>query len=252
MPMTPGENEVQPTAPGPDRRLLIAIDGPAAAGKTTVARDLADRAGAIFLDTGLLYRAITLAALRDGIPLADAEALTDLVRRLDLSIRPATVNDGRPFDLLLNGEDVTARLRSPEIDAAVSAVAATPGVRAELLPVQRELASRGRVVMVGRDIATVVAPDAELKVYLDASAEERARRRHAELAANGVHLPYDHVLHDLIRRDAADSSRATAPLAKASDAIVIETDGRTVNEIVEELLDLTERTARAQRERGEG
>ena len=192
-----------------------------------------------------------MAALRDGVALTDAAGLTDLVRRIDLSIRPATVDDGRPFDLLLNGEDVTSRLRTPEIDGAVSAVSATPGVRAELLPVQRELASRGRVVMVGRDIATVVAPDAELKIYLDASPEERARRRHAELAATGVELPYDLVLEDLIRRDAADSSRATAPLAKASDAIVIETDGRTVEDIVHELLDLTERTAHAQRERGD-
>lgn len=194
---------------------------------------------------------ITLAALRDGVSLTDAAGLTDLVRRIDLSIRPATVDDGRPFDLLLNGEDVTSLLRTSEIDAAVSAISATPGVRAELLPVQRDLASRGRVVMVGRDIATVVAPDAELKIYLDASPEERARRRHAEMTANGVDLPYDLVLRDLLRRDAADSSRATAPLAKARDAIVIETDGRAVDDIVRELLELTERTARAQRERGE-
>ena len=181
----------------------------------------------------MLYRAVTVAALREGIPVSEGAALTQLVRRLDLEVRPATVADGRPFDLLVNGEDLTGLLRTTSVDAAVSAVAATPGVRAALLPVQRALASKGRVVMVGRDIATVVAPDAELKIYLDASSEERARRRHAEIGASRT---YDEVLADLLRRDAADSSRATAPLAKAADAIVIETDGRSVDEIVTEIL----------------
>jgi CMP/dCMP kinase len=239
MALPPGRNEPPTTGSAPSRRLLIAIDGPAAAGKTTVARELADRAGAIFLDTGLLYRAITVVALREGIPLNDGPALTELVRRLDLKIRPATVADGRPFDLLVDGEDLTSLLRTKEVDAAVSAVAATPGVRAELLPVQRALASKGRVVMVGRDIATVVAPDAELKIYLDASPEERARRRHAEIGAS---RSYENVLADLIRRDAADSTRETAPMAKAVDAVVIETDGRGIKEIVAELVRLTEAT----------
>jgi len=227
--------------PDPNRRLLIAIDGPAAAGKTTVARALAARAGAIFLDTGVLYRAVTAVALREGIATTDGAAMTSLVRRLDLQIRPASVADGRAFDLLVDGEDLTASLRTSEVDAAVSAVAATPGVRAALLPVQRKLASKGRVVMVGRDIATVVAPDAELKIYLDASPEERARRRHAEI---GSSRSYEDVLADLIRRDAADSSRETAPLVKAAGAIAIESDGRTIEEIVAELVDLTEATWR--------
>jgi cytidylate kinase len=239
MALPPGRNEPRTTGSAPNRRLLIAIDGPAAAGKTTVARELADRAGAIFLDTGLLYRAITVVALRERIPLDDGDALTDLVRRLDLKIRPATVADGRPFDLLVDGEDLTPLLRAKEVDAAVSAVSAIPGVRAELLPVQRAMASTGRVVMVGRDIATVVAPDAELKIYLDASPEERARRRHAEI---GSSRSYKDVLEDLVRRDAVDSSRETAPMAKAADAIVIETDGRGIEEIVAELVRLTETT----------
>lgn len=236
-----GQSEARPTNSGQNQRLLIAIDGPAAAGKTTVARALADRAGAIFLDTGLLYRAVTVAALRAGISPADATALTNLVHQLNLTIRPATVADGRPFDLLVNGQDLTNQLRTREVDAAVSAVAAIPGVRAALLPVQRDLASTGRVVMVGRDIATVVAPDAELKIYLEASPGERARRRHAELIANGTNVSYDAVLDGLVRRDAADSSREASPLAKAHDAIVIGSDGRTVDEIVDQLVQLAER-----------
>lgn len=233
-----GRSEARPTGTGRSRRLLIAVDGPAAAGKTTVARELAARAGAIFLDTGLLYRAITVLALREGISPSDGAALTDVVQRANLRIRPSSFDDGRPFDLLANGEDLTALLRTPAVDASVSAVAAHPGVRAQLLPVQRSLASQGRIVMVGRDIATVVAPDAELKIYLDASPAERAQRRHAELAAAGSLLTIDDVLADLVRRDDADSSRETAPLAKASDAIVIDSDNRSVAEIVDQIAQL--------------
>src|SRR4051812_38016775 len=192
---------------GEPRQMAIAIDGPAAAGKTTVARALADRIGAIFLDTGLLYRAVTLAEHEHGISPDDGDALSTLAESIDLSVRPPSVDDGRPLDLLLNGEDVTARLREPAIDRAVSAVSAHAGVRAALLPFQRRVAASGTTVMVGRDIATVVVPDAEVKIYLDASVEERARRRSDELLAKGRPLPYDVVLMDLVKRDAYDSSR---------------------------------------------
>jgi cytidylate kinase len=151
--------------------MVIAIDGPAAAGKTTVARALADRVGAIFLDTGLLYRAVTRAALDRNVSPGDGPALTTLAESIDLSIRPASVHDGRAHDVLVDGKDVTALLRTPDVDRHVSEVSAHTGVRAALLPIQRQIAETGSVVMVGRDIATVVAPDAGLKVYLDAGLE---------------------------------------------------------------------------------
>lgn len=212
---------------------VIAIDGPAAAGKTTVARALADRLGAIFLDTGLLYRAVTRTAIDRGIAPTDGDALARLVGDIDLEIRPASVSDGRALDVLVDGVDVTATLRRPDVDRAVSAVSAHPGVRAALLPIQRALAERGPVVMVGRDIATVVVPDAGVKIYLDASLEERARRRQQELAARGETLGYDAVLTDLRRRDQADSTRDVAPLQLDPSAVVIESDGLTIEQVVE-------------------
>src|SRR5215218_4680286 len=198
---------------------VIAIDGPAAAGKTTVARALAARLGAIFLDTGLLYRAVTLAALDREIPPDDGQALEELTRALDLVIKPASVADGRAHDVLMDGIDVTRRLRGAEVDRRVSEVSAHPGVRAALLPIQRRVADDGDVVMVGRDIATVVVPDAGVKIYLDASLQERARRRSAELGEKGLAVDYDAVLEDLRRRDEADVSRAASPLQRDDNAI---------------------------------
>jgi cytidylate kinase len=221
---------------------VIAIDGPAAAGKTTVARALADRLGAIFLDTGLLYRAVTFAALQRGIPSSDAAALAALVRSIELEVRPPSVNDGRSLDVLLDRVDITPRLRDPAIDRAVSAVAAHPPVRAALLPLQRALAERGPVVMVGRDITSVVIPDAGVKIYLDASNEERARRRYDELRVRGGNLSYDDVLAELIARDAADSTREAAPLRLAPGATVIDSNGRSIGQVVDAIARLAERT----------
>jgi cytidylate kinase len=221
---------------------VIAIDGPAAAGKTTVARALADRVGAIFLDTGLLYRAVTRAALDRGFSPVDGPGLTTLTNTIDLTVRPSSVQDGRAHDVLIDGVDVTGQLRSPDVDRHVSEVAAHAGVRAALLPIQRQVAQNGPVVMVGRDIATVVVPDAGLKIYLDASLEERARRRHTELRSKGVDLPFEHILAELERRDAADASRETSPLQQHADAISVPTDGLTIDEVVEELAALVRRT----------
>jgi len=223
------------TAPSLDHRRVIAIDGPAAAGKTTVARDLADRIGALLFDTGALYRSVTLAAYRAGIDPDDGERLAELARDSDIDLRPASVDDGRLCDVLLDGEDVTWAIRTPEIDSRVSEVSAHPGVRAALLPVQRQIASGASVVMVGRDIASVVTPEAGVKIYLDASVEERARRRVAELRARGVEITDAAVMADLIERDRFDSTRELSPLTAAPDAIHIDTDGLTIPEVVDRL-----------------
>lgn len=223
------------TAPTLDHRRVIAIDGPAAAGKTTVARDLAARIGAMLFDTGALYRSVTLAARRAGIDPDDGERLAVLARESDIDLRPASVDDGRLADVLLNGEDVTWAIRTPEVDTCVSAVSAHAGVREALLPVQRQIASGNPVVMVGRDIATVVTPEAGVKIYLDASVEERARRRVAELRARGVEISDEAVIADLIERDRFDSSRALSPLMAAPDAIRVDTDGLTIPEVVNRL-----------------
>lgn len=223
-----------------DHRQVIAIDGPGAAGKSTVARLLADRTGAMLFDTGALYRTVTLAAVRAGTPESDGQSLAELARRLHVDIQPASVDDGRQVDVLLDGEDVTWAIRTPEVDARVSEVAAHPAVREALLDTQRSIAHGARVVMVGRDIGTIVIPDAGVKIYLDASAPERARRRLAELRGRGVDTTLERVLTDLLRRDAHDSGRKTAPLAAASDAVVIDSDNRAVEEIVSEIQRIAE------------
>jgi cytidylate kinase len=218
-----------------DLRKVIAIDGPAAAGKTTVARDLADRLGAMLFDTGALYRSVTLAALRKGIPCSDGVALTTLTETSDINLQRATVIDGRLVDVLLNGEDVTWAIRSPEVDANVSEVSAHRGVRAALLPLQRRIASGAAVVMVGRDIASVVAPEAGVKIYLDASVEERARRRAAEMRARGLEVSDAQIAEELRERDRYDSTRALSPLVAVADAIVVDTDDMTIPEVVDQL-----------------
>lgn len=223
-----------------DHRQVIAIDGPGAAGKSTVARLIAERTGALLFDTGALYRAVTLLGIRNGVAGSDGAALAGLARVHRIDILPPTVDDGRQVDVKIDGEDVTWSLRTPEIDARVSEVSAHPEVRHELLSVQRIIADGARVVMVGRDIATVVIPEAGVKIYLDASVQERARRRYDELLARGVEANYDDVLADLQARDEWDSSRETAPLSIAADATVVQTDGRSVEDIVDEIVALTE------------
>jgi cytidylate kinase len=200
-----------------------------------VARALADRVGAIFRDTGLLYRAVTLQAQRHGIRPDEAGPLADLTKRLQLDVLSASVADGRPSDVLIAGEDVTTLLREPSVDRDVSAISAHAGVREALLPLQRRIADGGKVVMVGRDIATVVVPDAGVKIYLDASLDERARRRHLELIAKGRSVEPVTVRDDLARRDAYDASRDVSPLSMAPDARVVRTDGLEIDEVIERL-----------------
>lgn len=218
-----------------ERRFTIAIDGPAGAGKSTVGAEVARRLDGVFFDSGLLYRAVTLAALRHGVPTDAAERLASLAAELDLHVERPSRDDGRQSDVLLDGQDVTWELRAPEVDHAVSRVSAHPGVRAALLEPQRRIGRSGRVVMVGRDIGTTVLPDAELKIYLDASAEERARRRCAQLADAGAaqDLDFEAVLGEIRRRDEQDTRRAASPLRAAPDALVIDSDGRSAEDVAD-------------------
>lgn len=231
----------------PDR-FAIAIDGPVAAGKSTVAGLVAERLDAVVFDTGILYRAVTLAAVQDGIDAGDEEALEAVAADLDVKILPPSVDDGRLADVIFRGRDVTWKLRSPEVDRILSPIAALPGVRRALLEPQRRIGKSGRVVIVGRDIGTVVMPDADLKVFLEASPAERARRRHEEMVGKIPGLTYDEVLEALRRRDRIDSGRELAPLAAAEDAFVISTDDlpatAVADRIVERFLAICGETSR--------
>jgi len=223
---------------------VIAIDGPAAAGKSTVARLLADRLGALLFDTGALYRAVALAALQSDVSPDDEQSLSRIASDAQISVRPPSLQDGRLYDVWLNGEDVTWSVRDPEVGAIVSRVAEHPAVRSALLPLQRTIASSSPVVMVGRDIGTFVVPDAGLKIYLDATPEERARRRFREATARGSKQSMEAVLRETLQRDATDRGRDTAPLRPAADAIQIDTSGIPVDQIVAEI----EALARAERD----
>jgi cytidylate kinase len=204
------------------------MDGPGGAGKTAIGKRLAQELGYRFLDTGVLYRAVTLQALLNNIDLADGDALTGLAKglRIDLGER-----DDGSTTIVVDGTDVTDHLRAPEIDRNVSIVSPVLGVRQAVLRLQRELAKDGGIVMVGRDIGTVVLPDAPLKFYLDASTEERARRRVKELAAGGVDRPYDEVHAELADRDKRDTEREHSPLMAARDAEKINTDGLSEEQV---------------------
>jgi len=214
----------------------VAIDGPAGAGKSTVGALVAERLGYLFLDTGAMYRAVALAASRRAIDPDDAAKLTALAKQVRIMIGPPTKQDGRAYTVLLDGSDVTWDIRSADIDRTVSQVARVAGVRDAMVAQQRALAGQGRVVMVGRDIGTVVLPDAERKVFLTASASERARRREEELASRGDRRPRQELLHEILRRDQLDTERVVSPLKAAEDAIVVQTDGLSVREALDKVL----------------
>jgi len=216
---------------------VIAIDGPGAAGKTTVGRALAARLGYRFLDTGLMYRAVTWMALQQRVSLENTEALAALARTLDF--RVTTPTEAAEEVVLVEGRPVLRDwLRSLEVEERVSQVSAVAGVREALVAKQRALAQEGRIVMVGRDIGTNVLPDAPLKVYLDASPEERARRRYLERRSRGQEADPEETRRDLERRDGLDKGRQVAPLRIAEDARVVMTDGLSVGEVTELLLKL--------------
>jgi CMP/dCMP kinase len=219
--------------------MIIAIDGPAASGKSTVARAVATRLGFAYLDTGAMYRAVAAEALRRDVPTDDAEALTSLAEALTLGFEHEG-GSALPTRVLSDGRDVTAEIRTPAVDVAVSPVSAVPGVRAAMVRVQREMASRGDCVVEGRDIGTVVFPEAEVKVFLSATARERARRRTGDMERAGHDLSERAVLEHLERRDVADSTRQASPLAIAADAVELDTTGLTVEEVVERIATMAE------------
>ena len=220
--------------------LTIAIDGPAGSGKSTLGKLLAQRLGYLYFDSGVMYRAVTCVALARGLDLTDESAINRLAGELAIELRPASLEDGRDHDLIADGEDITWEIRSPKVDANVSAVSAYPGVRRALTARLREFGARGRIVMVGRDIGTVVLPGADLKIYLEASAEERARRRFAERRARGESADYQEILESIQNRDRIDSSRETAPLRASQDAITIKSDDLSIDQVVDAAFDLVD------------
>ncbi len=219
---------------------IIAIDGPAASGKSTLGLRLARHLDYLFFDTGIMYRAVTWLALDLGLDLRDESAITALAQKARIDIHPPSVEDGRASDVTIDGRDITWETRSRSVDANVSTVAAYPGVRHALLDQQRRVGLKGRVVMVGRDIGTVVLPNADLKVYLDATPEERARRRYEEITTRGGNANYDDILAMVHKRDRVDSTRSEAPLRTAADAVVLHSDNMTAEQVFERIRDLCE------------
>jgi cytidylate kinase len=217
---------------------IIAIDGPAASGKSTIGKRLADELDYLFFDTGVMYRAVTWLALQRRLDMSDETAITKLAEDVPIDVQPPSQADGRACDVITNGQDITWETRRPEVDANVSAVSAFAGVRRALTAQQRRIGLRGQVVMVGRDIGTVVLPEADLKIYLDASAEERARRRYDEIVARGESADYDEILSKVIERDRIDSTRDVAPLKAADDAVVVDSDNLNADEVFQKTLAL--------------
>lgn len=216
----------------------IAIDGPAASGKSTVGLRLANALGYLFFDTGVMYRAITWLALARGIDVHDEAAVTALAQEAHIDVAPASQPDGRVCDVLVDGQDITWETRRRRVDENVSIVAAYAGVRKALSQQQRRIGQKGRIVMVGRDIGTVVLPEADLKIYLDATAEERARRRYDEIVARGGKTEFESILKRVRERDRIDSTRDVAPLRAAEDAVVLDSDQLNEDQVFERVLAL--------------
>lgn len=224
--------------------LTIALDGPAGTGKSSVSRGLARALGLRYLNTGAMYRIVTLAVLRAGADITDAKRVADIAGDVDLAVG-YDPNEDRAF---LAGEDVSFEIRGDEVTGAVSAVSAVPAVRTRLVQLQRELAAGdGGVVVEGRDIGTVVLPDADVKFYLTASAEVRAQRRHVQNIAGGIADSYEAVLADVKRRDHLDSTRAVSPLRAADDAVIVDTSDMGEAQVIAHLQELVQQRAGANR-----
>jgi len=220
---------------------IIAIDGPAASGKSTLGHRLAEAYGYLFFDTGVMYRAVTWLALQRGLDMNDETAMTALAEQVQIDICPPSRQDGRACDVLADSQDITWETRRPEVDANVSIVSVYPGVRRALGLQQRRIGLHGRVVMVGRDIGTVILPEADVKIYLDASAEERARRRYKEILTRGEQASFSDILQNVRERDRIDSKRAFAPLRPAEDAIIISSDRLNTDQVFQKVKDLCDK-----------
>lgn len=214
--------------------LIVAIDGPVGVGKSTVARELAKRLGYLYIDTGAMYRAVTWKALETNAPLNDGDAVAALAENTRVELRDAD-GGARVF---CDGEDVTGAIREPRIGAAIAPVADNIGVRAHMVKLQREMGKRGGVVMEGRDIGTVVFPNADVKFYLDGNADIRAERRFEQLREMGKDVTLEDTLNDLLRRDKRDKSRPFGALRKAGDSTLVDTSGMTLDEVIDTLLGL--------------
>jgi cytidylate kinase len=219
---------------------IIAIDGTAGSGKSTIGKLLADHLNYLFVDTGVMYRAVTLAVLEKGINVEDESKVSRIAEEIEITLQTPSEKDGRDCDVLIDGEDATWDIRSPEVDNHVSIVSAYPAVRKTLSKKQRQIGLQGNVVMMGRDIGTIILPDANLKIYLDASIEERANRRYQERLSRGEKVDYEPILAVLRERDKIDSTREVAPLKPADDAVVIDTDGYSIQEVFAMILELRE------------
>jgi cytidylate kinase len=230
-------------------RVLIAIDGPAGAGKSTVARKLADVLGFVLVDTGAMYRAVALAASRAGHSFSDDEAVGALAKELAdgrlIRLEPDPSPESTGVRVLLGGEDVSRAIRTPEMSLGASRVSANPRVREALLAMQRQAGEGGGVVLEGRDIGTVVFPDAEVKFFLTATSTERASRRHTELTAKGQAVTLEDTLADVEKRDRADTLRPVAPLKQADDAVLVDSSGLPIEEVVAKMVDVVRARERA-------
>lgn len=213
------------------RFLQVAIDGPAGAGKSTVARQVAEKLGFYYLDTGAMYRVVAYKVLRSGVSLDDEKAVTEISKKTKIIF-----NHDDNATVFCDGEDVTSQIRSTEVSRAVSVVASYAGVRDHLLELQRLEAAQGDVVMDGRDIGTYVLPEAQVKIYLTASTAERAKRRTLENRKKRIDISYEEVLADIVRRDQLDSERKHAPLKPAEDAIILDTTGLSIEEVVAKIV----------------
>lgn len=215
--------------------MIIAIDGPAGSGKSTIARLVAEKLGYLYINTGAMYRAVTWKALQEGVDLEDEEALAKLAKRCEISFQ----NNGKT--VILDGIDISKEIRFPEVDRNISPVVKFPKVREIMVKQQRLLGQKGKVVSEGRDVTTVVFPHADIKIYLDASLAERAKRRHKELVEKGHDLSLAEVEKDTARRDTSDKTREHGPLRIASDAIIVDTTGMTISQVVDKIVAITAR-----------
>lgn len=242
--MEPSQRSRAPRLP-PNKKFIVTIDGPAGAGKSTVAKRLAKMLGYLYMDTGAMYRAVALRAQRCGIATDDESALEEMVRGLDIRL----IEREGESRVALDGEDVTEEIRRPALSQLASRVSTSGAVRRRMVELQRQMGQRGGVVAEGRDMGTVVFPEADLKVYLDAAPEERARRRMAELRARGEEVSFEEIAREMAERDRRDRERDLSPLRPAADAVVIDSTGLDIGQVTDRILLAMERKFIAERGR---